>query len=386
MTGPSRSLIIAAFCLTTLCSGATYADTTVESSYRPAFDPSRLKGPPAGKMNEVLVLGTPHLSSLPDSLDTDALTASLAQLLERLAAWHPTAIATEDLSGLQCDSLRRYPSRYSETVASYCPDPSAAGKSTGLDVPAANAEVERLLAGWPTTPSGAQRRHLAAIFLAAGEPGSALVQWLRLPQAERRAGDGLNEELVAYLDKRLTRRNESTQVAGVLAARLGLERLWSVDDHSADSPDPLDPTEAQAAGEAIARAWDNEEARQRRNKSKSLEAGLARPGGLLAMYRAYNDPAEAMVTYRTDFGAAFVEPSPQGFGRNYLGYWETRNLRMVSNIRDVLGRYPGTRMLAIVGASHKGYYEAYLDQMHDVHLDDVMPVLVAAASNMSDRK
>lgn len=29
---------------------------------------------------------------------------------------------------------------------------------------------------------------------------------------------------------------------------------------------------------------------------------------------------------------------------------------------------PSTRMLAIVGASHKGYYEAYLNQMHDVVL------------------
>lgn len=386
MPGPRRSFAIAVSCLMALGSAAVQAGATAEPEYRPAFDPSRLKGPPAGKLNEVLVLGTPHLSGLPDSLGPDALAVSLAPLLARLAAWRPTAIATEDLSGLQCDSLRRYPSRYRETVAGYCPDPSAAGKATGLDVPAANAEAERLLAAWPATPSGAQRRHLAAVFLAAGEPGSALVQWLRLPQAERRAGDGLNEELAAYLDKRLTRRNESTQVAGVLAARMGLERLWSVDDHSADTPDPSDPAEAKAYGEAITRAWDNEEGRQRRKKSELLEAAVLQPDGLLAMYRAYNDPVEAMVSYRTDFGAAFAEPSPQGFGRNYLGYWETRNLRMVANIRDVLGRYPGTRMLAIVGASHKGYYEAYLNQMHDVHLNDVMPLLGEPVSPATSRR
>jgi hypothetical protein len=61
-------------------------------------------------------------------------------------------------------------------------------------------------------------------------------------------------------------------------------------------------------------------------------------------------------------------PSPEGFGRNYVGYWETRNLRMVANMRDILGQHPGTRMLTIVGASHKGYYEAYLNLMHDVQL------------------
>jgi hypothetical protein len=33
------------------------------------------------------------------------------------------------------------------------------------------------------------------------------------------------------------------------------------------------------------------------------------------------------------------------------------------------------RMLAIVGAAHKGYYEAYLDQMHDVRLVDPQVVL-----------
>lgn len=95
----------------------------------------------------------------------------------------------------------------------------------------------------------------------------------------------------------------------------------------------------------------------------------------MAIYRAYNARDVAMLAYRGDFGAALVEPSPQGFGRNYVGYWETRNLRMVANIRDVLGRAPGMRMLAIVGASHKGYYEAYLHLMHDVQLVDADDVL-----------
>ena len=48
---------------------------------------------------------------------------------------------------------------------------------------------------------------------------------------------------------------------------------------------------------------------------------------------------------------------------------------MVANIREVLGRALGTRLVAIVGASHKPYYEAYLNQMRDVKLVDVEPVL-----------
>jgi len=350
---------------------AVIAGAAQAQDYKPTFHPETLKGPPAGKANEVLVLGTAHLSGLPKTFDM----ALLAPLVDRLTAWKPTGIATEDLSGLQCDALRRYPARYAETVKSYCYDPTKAGQAVGLDAPAANAEAERLLATWPAQPTAAQRRRLAAVFMAAGERNSALVQWLRLPEAERRAGDGLNDELAAYLESFKVRRNESTLIAAVVAARLGHERVWSVDDHSADTPDSPDPAESKAFETAIRAAWDNPVSHARRAESQRLEADLDKPDGVLNLYRAYNSANAQLMAFRGDFGAAFVEPSPQGFGRRYLGYWETRNLRMVGNIRDVLGQHPGMRMLAIVGASHKGYYEAYLNQMHDVRLVSADAVL-----------
>ncbi|MDP1737663.1 MAG: DUF5694 domain-containing protein [Caulobacter sp.] len=345
------------------------SSAAMAQDYQPVFHPDQLKGPPTGALNEVLVLGSPHLSGLPDTFRPELLEP----LLDRLAAWRPTAISTENLSGLQCDSLRRYPYRYASTVRDYCYDPTVAGEAAGLDVPAANAEVERLFAEWPDAPSSGERRRLALLFLAAGEPGSAVVQWLRLPEAERLAQDGLTEALVAALNRRLTRRNETELIAAALAARLGLERLWSVDDQSAASETPSEETEAY--GKAVMAAWDNPASKARKEADDLLYARLGEADGVLNLYRALNAPSAAMLVYQSDFGAALVEPSPEGFGRRYVGYWETRNLRMVANIRDVLGRYPGTRMLTVVGASHKGYYEAYLNQMHDVVLVDASTVL-----------
>lgn len=356
-----------------LAAAVTLASTTAAQAgdYRPSFHPDTLKGPPRGTPNAVMVLGTPHLSGLPKAFDM----ARLSPLLDRLAAWKPTGVATESLSGLQCDALRRYPARYAETVKSYCPDPSAAGKALGLDVPAANAEAERLLAAWPAEPSAAQRRRLAAVFLAAGERGSALVQWLRLPEAERKAGEELNDELVALLEKIRASRNETYSIAAVLAARLGHERLWSVDDHTADTAESADPAELKAFETAIRAAWDNPVSHARRAEDTRLQQDLDKPDGVLNLYRVYNGAKAQRMAYEGDFGAALRDPSPQGFGRQYVGYWETRNLRMVANIRDVLGQHPGMRLLAIVGASHKGYYEAYLNQMHDVRLVDVQTAL-----------
>ncbi|MDF2495444.1 DUF5694 domain-containing protein [Sphingomonas sp.] len=349
-------------------SGGVAVAAGAAPEYRPAFRPEQLKGPPTGTPNDVLVLGTTHLSGMDDNFRP----AMLAPLLDRLARWKPTAITVEALSGLQCDSLRRYPVRYASTVEDYCRDPGPAGRAIGLDVPAANAEAEKLLAAWPAAPTPAQRRRLAAVFLAAGESASALVQWLRLPEAERRAGDGLTADLAASLNQLKDRRNENSLIAAVLAARLEHERLWSVDDHSADGPLGADQVAAEAA---VMRAWDNPATKARLDEDKRLQAGLSQPDGILKMYRSMNDPQTPMQVYRSDFGAALAEPSPGGYGRRYVGSWETRNLRMVANIRDVLAHHPGSRLLAIVGASHKGYFDAYLNQMHDVRLADASLVL-----------
>lgn len=355
---PTRILFTAAALLATAAAAQTW---------RPDFQPSRLKGPAIGSPNQVLVLGTPHIRDLPAAFRPD----DLQPLIDRLARFAPQQIAIETLSGPQCDQLRRYPARYKDTVESYCWDPTPARAATGLDVPAATAEIELALAAWPATPAPAQRRRLAALFLASGDRFSALVQWLRLPSAERRAGDGLDSTLVEALSKLATQRGEDTLIAVPLAARLGLERLVQMDDHSADAA-VVDEAGYQAA---ITKAWNNPATARRAAAYKTLQAGLGASDGVLALYRNLNAPGQGRLAFDSDFGAAMNEGSAGQFGRGYLGYWETRNLRMAANIREALGERPGTRMLVIVGASHKGYLDAYLDQMHDVRLVDAAVVL-----------
>jgi hypothetical protein len=333
------------------------------SDYQTKFDPSRLKGTQASVPNEILVLGTPHLSELPASFTPKSLTL----LMSRLEAWKPQIITVEALSGMQCDMLRRYSVRYAESIKYYCWDTAPAHAATGLDVPAATAEVDRLLAAWPAEPTPAQRRHLAAVFLAAGEQASALVQWLRLPAAEQKEQDGLDKLLVKRLQDLTVKRNENYQVAAPLAARLGLERVYAIDDHTADSASGSE-AEDKAAGEIMQKLWNNPATAKRKAESDVLYKNLDSGEGVLAMYRAFNRANQANLVYQSDFGAAMKDRSAKQVGRVYVGYWETRNLRMVSNIREILGATPGKRTLSIVGASHKGYFEAYLNLMHDVKL------------------
>ena len=336
--------------------------------YQPAFDPRQLKGGVAGTPGEALVLGTPHLSGLPEGFAPE----SLEPLLARLAAWKPDIIAIEGLSGRDCELLVRYKPLY-PGASDYCWDPVPAQKVVGLDMVAATVEAEKLLAAWPANPAPGDRRRLAALFLAGGEPASALVQWLRLPVRERRAGDSLDDTLVSALEKLRTRRNENFLVGSVLAARLGLDRVYATDDHSADATTAsLDKDPGYEA--AMKRIWSNPLIEGRLAAEKALEAKLDGEG-VMALYRAYNDPAMMRMAFDTDFGAALSDATPENYGRRYTGWWETRNLRMVANIRAAMATRPGARTLAIVGASHKGYFEAYLAMMHDVRLVDSGAVL-----------
>jgi hypothetical protein len=48
---------------------------------------------------------------------------------------------------------------------------------------------------------------------------------------------------------------------------------------------------------------------------------------------------------------------------------------MAANIRFTMQKNPQARVLSIVGATHKGYLDAYLNMMQDVQLVDAMQFL-----------
>lgn len=331
---------------------------TAGASAAPLVGPWPVKDP-----TEVVVLGSPHLSGI-EAVRPDWL----GPLLDRLAAWRPEVITIEGLSGPECRLLRLYEKSWTGSADSYCKRverlAAAGGKATGLDMPAAEAAAEEAVAKMrPSAPPG-ERRKLAALFAAAGNLGSAATQWLRLAPAERRAGDGVDVELAAALDELSVLRNENYLLAAALAARLGLERVYPVDDHLSDRLMHEGP---EGLGEALQEIWSGPRP-PLVEQGRKMEKALDGPASLLAYYRFLNraDVAEAHV--RADMGKAFATPSPGRHGRRYVAWWEARNLHMAANIRTALGRRPGARALVIVGATHKPHIEAYLGLIHELRV------------------
>jgi hypothetical protein len=316
-----------------------------------------------GPRAQVLVLGTVHLSGMPAGFNP----ASLDGVLNRLAAFRPDIITIENESGEECDLAARHPAKYGPA---YCAPTDAAMATTGLDVPAAIAEVDKTLKAWPAQPAPAQRRRLAAMFLAANDFASAYVQWLQLPEAERHAGDSLDAALVEKLRRIGTINNESYQLAARLAARLGLQRVYAVDNHTGDRIDVVD---IKAFVRSIEAAWAaggaKESELEKRNKV------LSQASELLPLYRYVNDPEGLRVRAEANVSAALRAKSPEGYPQIWVAGWEIRNLRMIANIRETFRERPGARVLSIVGATHKPWFDAWLGQLQGVDIVDVAGVL-----------
>lgn len=316
-----------------------------------------------GPRARVLVLGTVHLSGMPAGFTP----ASLDGVLNRLAAFGPDIITIETESGEECDLAARHPAKYGPD---YCASTDAAQAATGLEVPAAMAAVDKTLKAWPMQPTPTQRRRLAALFLAANDGASAYVQWLQLPETERRAGDSLNAALVEKLGRIGTNNNENYQIAARLAARLGLQRVHAIDNHTGDH---IDVPNIKAFVRSIEAAWAAGGAALKEREKR--EEVLSHAPDLLPLYRIINEPEGLRVSAEANVNAAMRAKSPEGYPQMFVAGWEIRNLRMIANIRESFRERPGARILSIVGAAHKPWFDAWLGQLQGVDIVDVAEVL-----------
>jgi hypothetical protein len=108
---------------------------------------------------------------------------------------------------------------------------------------------------------------------------------------------------------------------------------------------------------------------------RDREGELARSGDVLGLYRAINLPASEQLAVEVDFAAALSDQSPEHYGQRYVAGWEGRNLRMVANVRTTFSDHPGARVLAVVGATHKPWFDSLLGQMQGVDIVDVQKIL-----------
>lgn len=347
----------------------TSAEANAE--YEVAIDFSGLQEPVAGEPTEVLVLGTFHIAQLEEE---QFPIENLKLLIERLLDFAPDIIAIESVPGTSCESILQYRSEYPGVWDRYCTDTTPALQSLGLSTSEAYAELSRLLSQEADKKTPDLTRRMTALFYATGNPYSALVQWYSLGPSEKRVSDGVSKRLIEELENLAKSRNENTVLGAYLASQLGHEQVYPIDDHTADAiltraPDDLYSILSHSV-------WGKHTSEAGSYHKKALGM-LGTPSGVLAAYRYINSPNVQRLTVDADFGMAAAHSETT---RQYVAWWQARGLRMAANLIEATGNEPGAKALVIVGSSHKPYFDAYLNQMHDIALVSVMEILKANGS------
>lgn len=347
---------------------ASLPKTTFDNSQNNiGVDFSGVQNDLAGGPIDVVVLGTAHLNGMKDVLPKEHLNL----LLDKLANFSPDIIAIESQSGIACNVLKDYQAVYGDTWENYCWDPSATLASLNVTPAQALKKAYQLMDLPKNQINPVKRREMATYFYAAGWSDSATLQWLQLSEHERKATDGVTEQLKEWLDKRISSSNETVSIAAKLGARLGLNYLHPMDDHTADIVYHNAKNEMWSVIQAV---WKRESKQKFAYKSKEKTL-LGSPEGALSYFRFINTPSSQQFTIDADFGAVARQTDNGNIARRYLSWWQTRGLRMAANVVEATAFNPSAKVLVLVGSSHKAYFDAYLNQMHDFNIVSVESVL-----------
>ena len=300
----------------------------------------------------LLVLGSPHLGGRRDAVRMEPLAIPEAAFRPLLAALAPHAKDGVMVEADAPESVAYWAGAHGrEAALSRYPWLSAAwqaGEALGLAFPEAR---QRFLAG------EGEALELALLALAAYEPYSALLWWLRTGDAERAKAPF---EVRDFLERGTRSKGEAVRIGVQLAEALGHRRVFAIDDGVfGDLPPGVEEGDLRSHPE-VARLL----ARYREDLAalrKRLFAA-AKAGDLRPVYREENSRESLELLVEQWQVLLRVGARPR------VAMWQARNLAMARNIRAATAATPGGRFLVVVGASHKLFLEAYLSRLTEFEL------------------
>lgn len=331
---------------------------------------------PDSVATKVFVLGTPHLSAFADRFEPSMVDS----LITALNAFGPDAIAVEKMSGRQVAAMERWGGRFDRVAerfaGAFLYHGNRIQEQTGWSWSEANQRADSLLAvarSDSMTLDAETRLALIQSLTAAYRLPSAALHWRYLSPKERSVQSALPDTTVNDLVERLNAANETYSIGMRVAHKRGHQRLYPIDDQTEkDRVAVIGPPLMKAIGDSMRTAFDTHPVFRR---ADSLEQVGLEAGNLLSAYRYVNQEKVGRANVKLQSGTLLDADLPDAVGDQWVALWQTRNLHMVGHIQRVIAQHPGERVLVIVGASHKPFFDAYLRQMMGVTVVDAEPVL-----------
>ena len=307
---------------------------------------------------ELLILGTAHLSRL-DGLEPEMVEPILA-VLEN---YGPNLIAIESSSATSVQAMLAQPKLHVEPLTSYAKLHSEMGllaqNSLGIswrEATETHSEKKHPCRSEPAT------EHCILIALASFEYYTAFVRWNYLSATRKSQFISKHPVIGERLQRFESSKNEYIILAAELAKRLKHDRLYQIDDHLEKGPTNIMLDHVGNGFDPIQTFWNSTRYDHRGPKNSRIRSQAIKPGGLMRLYLWLNSEEYMAFDYDTQFA-----PMDQGkvgdSGYVFRAYFEARNLRMAANITNVLAENPISKMVVIVGASHKKFLDSYFEMM-----------------------
>lgn len=299
---------------------------------------------------EIFVLGTRHLYDIKGKYDPSILAA----LMQHLEHFKPDLIAVEALRGRDIAAMELQPGRHAGALNPYSYSQRAMGGMAQAEL-AINWSMaqDAVDAGITVDDSDDSRTSAILNYLAAYDYYSALLTWFQGSSGFKSVFSESNKKVADDFARRLESTNEYYSIALPLAAKLGHDRLYPVDDH-------LENGTMEAVVETMPGGWDSMMAifGDIQNHPYLVEINsrfdaAAEAGDVMPYYRWLNLPETGVRDEAFQWDPLMSGDIDSRIGSARLAAWETRNLRMASHLSELMIANPGKRVLYIVGSGHK---------------------------------
>jgi hypothetical protein len=338
---------------------------------RPVVEVRDVLGPriPASERTRVMVLGSPHLAQ-ESELRSDMLDGLIAALLD----FGPDLIAIETQRSDDLAAMRALGDPQHESLVTAFAGPIVEAGAAVRDrlgvsrveaVHRRNALLDAHREGG--TRSEDERLDLAAYSLATYDFFTALLHWSYLDSETRTPSSLIPEQVAATLNFWIENENEITSVAIHLARELGHDRLHPVDDQFSNLIQSSAENQTLMADVEKAGLLAPLMAMYQEMVEEPLAKSI-REGDLMPYYLHLNSPEYQKADLAGQWAVFLDDGVDPVQGRIRIARREVRDLQIATHIRRVTARYPGSRVLVLIGGSHKAFLESYLTALVDIEL------------------
>ncbi len=312
---------------------------------------------------QVMVLGSAHLNRYTNRLEQE----DFEPLIQRLVSFNPQVIAVESIYNASIFNYQHRES-YQEVIKHFAATSVLLAETAQqtLQVDASEAIEKVRFAVEDKQYSLAERKKIILTQLAGYNLPTALLHWMKLDKKQK-SSSGLPNLVTEALEEASTGLNEINVVAARLALELELSNLYAIDDHS-------DKDIYSTITAPLSAAFQNKEVKidhSRLKKFLTLGESYIDNKDVVGWYTQLNsNHAVKESTYQ--WQAIVDSKVKENANLARISLWELRNAQMVANILRVAALNPGKRILVVVGAGHKAFFDDYLARMTSIEI--VQPI------------